>query len=61
VVVPHRSQRNRRRCHSSVTGRPETGRSAAFTLQVACTRAVLVPQAAQRITPEMATTATTSR
>lgn len=61
VVVPQLLHRNRRRCHSRVTGRPETGRSATLTVRVACTRAVLNPQSAQRITLEMATTATTSR
>ena len=61
VVVAHSRQRKRRRCHTSVTGRPDTAKSATLTLRVAWTLAVLNPQAAQRITPEIATTATTSR
>ena len=61
VVVRQRLHRNRRRCQTRVSGRPGTGRSRTFTLRVAWTRAVLWPQAEQRITLEMATTATTTR
>lgn len=59
VVVPHREHKKRRRCHTSVVGRPPKGRSRTRTFLVWCTVRVLNPHAPQRTHPAMTAMATT--